>query len=68
MMKMMRSPKHLRERGRDCLNLSKSARTDTDRSMLEDIAAEMSATAARMESENRRSGFRLVATFHPKPD
>jgi len=64
---MLRSPKHLRERGRDCLNLSKSAGTDTDRSMLEDIAAEMIATAARIEGEKRRSGFRVVAAFHPKP-
>jgi hypothetical protein len=52
---MMRSPKHLRERGRDCLNLSKSARNEADRSMLEEIAAEMSATAAIIESEKRRT-------------
>jgi len=52
---MMRSQKHLRERGRDCLNLSKSVRTDADRCMLEDIAAEMIATAAAIENEKRRS-------------
>lgn len=52
---MMRSPKHLRERARDCLNLSKSARTDADKSILEDIAAEMNATAARIEGDCRRS-------------
>jgi hypothetical protein len=52
---MMRSPKHLRERGRDCLNLSKSARTSADRTILEDIAAELIATAASIEGERRRS-------------
>ena len=50
---MMRDPRHLRERGRDCLNISKSARTSADRSMLEDIAAEMSVTAARIEGKRR---------------
>lgn len=48
---MMRSPKHLRERARDCLNLSKSVRTGSDRSLLEDIAAEMNATAGRLEAQ-----------------
>ena len=52
---MMRSPKHLRQRARDCLNLSKSAPTRADRSILEDIAAEMNATAARIEGDYRRS-------------
>ena len=52
---MMRSPKHLRDRARDCLNVSKGARTDADKTMLEDIAAEMNATAARIESEKRVS-------------
>ena len=51
---MMRDPKHLRERARDCLNLSKGARSETDRTMLEDIAAEMSSTAARMELSKSR--------------
>ena len=52
---MMRSPKHLRERARDCLNVSKSNLSDTDKSILEDIAAEMNATAARIEGEYRLS-------------
>ena len=52
---MMRDPKHLRERGRDCLNLSKSLRNDAERSILEDIAAEMSAAAARLEDEKGRN-------------
>jgi hypothetical protein len=51
---MMRSPKHLRERARDCLNISKSARLSVDRSLLEDIAAEMTATAARIEADKDR--------------
>jgi hypothetical protein len=52
---MMTCPKHLRERARDCLNISKSSRTVEDRSLLEDIAAEMNATAARIEAgEDRR--------------
>jgi hypothetical protein len=48
---MMRSPKHLRERARDCLSLSKSARCAVDKSVLEDIAAEMDAAAAMIEGE-----------------
>lgn len=52
---MMRNPKHLRNRARDCLNLSKAARTAVDKSILEDIAAEMHATAVRLEGENPRS-------------
>lgn len=55
---MLRSPKHLRERARDCLNLSKGARTDADRTMLEDIAAEMSTSADRIEAE-RTAATRL---------
>ena len=52
---MMRSPKHLRERARDCLNISKSARLSADRSLLEDIAAELTAAAARIDADRRRS-------------
>ena len=52
---MMRSPKHLRDRARDCLNLAKSARTKVDKSILEDIAAEMNARAAAIEGERRCS-------------
>jgi hypothetical protein len=48
---MMRSPKHLRERARDCLNISKSVSTSAERSLLEDIAAEMNATAARIDAD-----------------
>jgi hypothetical protein len=48
---MMRNPKHLRERAQDCLNISKGIRTCTDRTMLEDIAAEMNATAAAIEDD-----------------
>jgi hypothetical protein len=48
---MMRSPKHLRERARDCLNISKSVGTSAERSLLEDIAAEMNATAARIDAD-----------------
>lgn len=47
---MMRNPKHLRERARDCLNLSKSAGSDADRTILEDIAAEMNATAKTIQA------------------
>lgn len=47
---MMRNPQHLRQRARDCLNLSKSASSAADRTMLEDIAAEMHATAASIEA------------------
>ena len=52
---MMTSPKHLRERARDCMNLSKSVRTYADRTLLEDIAAEMIVTAARIESDQMRT-------------
>ena len=52
---MMRSPKHLRERARDCLNSSKSVRTDADRTVLEDSAAEMIITAARIEGNQTRT-------------
>ena len=53
---MLRSPKHLRDRARDCLNLSKSAHTDVDQSMLEEIAAELNATADRVEGERAAFG------------
>lgn len=52
---VMRSPKHLRERARDCLNLSKGVRTSADRTLLEDIAAEMIVTAARIEFDQARA-------------
>lgn len=48
---MMRNPKHLRDRAKDCLNLSKSVPSDTDRTILEDIAAEMNATARVIQAE-----------------
>lgn len=51
---MMRSPKHLRERARDCLNISKGVRAGDDRGLLEDIAAELNAAAARIEGEKGR--------------
>lgn len=58
---MMTSPKHLRERARDCMNLSKSVPSYSDRTMLEDIAAEMIVTAARIEwDQTRRCGPRLA--------
>lgn len=41
-----------RDRARDCLNLSKSARSDVDRTMLEDIAAELNVEADRIEAEH----------------
>jgi hypothetical protein len=50
---MMRNAKHLRDRARDCLNISKSVPLVADRTLLEDIAAEMHATAARIEGEKR---------------
>jgi hypothetical protein len=50
---MMRNPKHLRERGRDCLNIAKGVR-GADRDILEDIAFEIDATAASIEAERRR--------------
>ena len=53
---MLRSPKHLRDRARDCLNLSKSARNEVDASILQDIAAELNATADRVEGERAASG------------
>ena len=52
---MMRSPEHLRSRAQDCLNLSKGVRTDVDRTILEDIAFELNAAAARIEAEQSRS-------------
>ena len=51
---MMRNPKHLRERAHDCLNICHSVRTDVDRNLLEEIAAEMNATAARIEADKDR--------------
>ena len=42
---------HFRDRSRDCLNLSKGARHEEDRTMLEDIAAELSAEAAKIGTE-----------------
>jgi len=50
----MRSPKHLRVRARDCLNIAKSAGTQVDKTILEDMAVEMNATAAAIEGEMRR--------------
>lgn len=41
------------ERARDCLNLAIGARTQTDRTMLEDIAAELEAEAQRIDNEKR---------------
>lgn len=41
----------LRDRALDCRNLAKGARTETDRTMLEDIAAELDAEAKRVERE-----------------
>jgi hypothetical protein len=59
---MMRSPEHLRQRALDCLNLSKSVRSEAERTMLEDMAAEMSASAARIEID-RRSDVQTQDTF-----
>lgn len=42
-----------RERARDCLNLAKGARTQTDRSMLEDLAADLVAEAKVLEAQER---------------
>ena len=39
----------LRRRALDCRNVAKGARTETDRTMLEDIAAELHAEARRLE-------------------
>ena len=45
--------KRFRERARDCLNLAKGARTQTDRSMLEDMAADLVEEAKLLEAQER---------------
>ena len=39
----------LRRRALDCRNVAKGARTEVDRTMLEDIAAELDAEARRLQ-------------------
>ena len=45
--------KRFRERARDCLNLAKGARNQTDRSMLEDMAADLVEEAKLLEAQER---------------
>jgi hypothetical protein len=65
---MMRSPKHLRDRARDCLNLSKSAQSNVDRTMLEDIAAEMNATAKAIHAERSMTAATPQGGVGSKPE
>lgn len=47
---MPNAAQRFRDRARDCLNLSKGARTQMDREMLEDLAADLEAEAKLIES------------------
>lgn len=42
-----------RDRARDCMNLSKSARSNVDAAMLEEIGAELLEEAERIEAGER---------------
>ena len=42
---------YLRDRALDCRNLAKSARSDVDAAMLEDIASEMEDEARRIDAK-----------------
>lgn len=42
-----------RDRARDCLNLAKGARYESDRIMLEEIAADLEDEAKRIDAEER---------------
>lgn len=50
---MSNASKRFRDRALDCLNLSKGAKHEADRTMLEDIAADLVAEAKLMEAEER---------------
>jgi len=47
----MSEVKHFRDRATDCRNLASSARTEVDRSVLENLAAELDAEADKIEAE-----------------
>lgn len=40
-----------RDRARDCLNVAKSTKNEADRTILEDMAAELEAEAKRIDAE-----------------
>jgi hypothetical protein len=48
---MPNDAQRFRDRARDCLNVAKGARTVADRSILEDIAAELEAEAKIIDAE-----------------
>ena len=52
---MSSDAKRFWERARDCMNLSKSARSPEDAAMLEEIAAELLEEAKRIEAEEAAS-------------
>jgi hypothetical protein len=47
---MTSAASHFRDRARDCLNLSKGARNEADRIMLEEIAEDLEAEAKRIDA------------------
>jgi hypothetical protein len=50
----------LRNRARDCLNLAKSVRTEADASILEDIASDLRALAAKLSKAGPSSSITNV--------
>ena len=46
------SAKRFRDRARDCLNVAKGARHEADRTILEDMAAELEAEAKKIDAED----------------